>query len=505
MYRQNMNYQKIHFIGICGAGMSAVSKLCKDMGVIVSGSDEGFYPPISEYILENNIPFIKGFSKDNIKEDVNLVVIGKHAALTPEQNAEVARAFELRTQNKIEIFSFPQLLKEITKHRENILCVGSYGKSTTTAILSHTLESVDLDVGYFIGAAPFTPSSNAHIGKHKSFILEGDEYPSANWDITSKFLHLNANSILLTSLYHDHVNIFKTHADYKKPFLDLIKQITNNKDQITNNKKIVLCLDDKSINEELENIKNIVEGDTEKNTEIITYSLENNTADYFGGNISFGEVSKFTLFYKNQKVLDLETTLLGKHNIQNIIGVCAIIFSKNLLNKESAEDLVKLFTAIKSFKGVKRRLDLLSEGKQIKIYEGFGSSYEKARAAIDAILLHFPNKKLVILFEPHTFSWRNREALYWYDDVFKEAQIIFVYQPPTHGEADHAQVSQNEIIERIKLSPDKTNKDQEVIKLNKGIEDVDFIISKIDSDSVLLILSSGDMGGIIKVLPQRVL
>ena len=127
--------KKVHFIGICGAGMSAVAKLLLDLGIEVTGSDEGFYPPISDYLTENKIPFLKGHKKENLESggtvQIDTVVIGTHAKLTVEENPEVAFAFELQKQGKVKIFSFPEILQKITNgelglERENIVVAGSF-------------------------------------------------------------------------------------------------------------------------------------------------------------------------------------------------------------------------------------------------------------------------------------------------------------------------------------------------------------------------------------------
>ncbi len=487
----------VHFIGICGAGMSAVAKLCQDLGYKISGSDEGFYPPISDYLLANNIPCFKGHKKENLEiksgneiKYPDIIVIGKHAKLIPETNEEVAHAFNLESEGKLKIKSFPQLLAELTTEKENIIVAGSYGKSTCTTLLSWILENGKLDPGYFIGANPLTPQTNANFGTHKNFILEGDEYPSANFDNRSKFLHYNAHDIILTALTHDHVNVFKTLEDYQKPFFDLIKDLPSEGN-------LVLCLDNKEIQEKIKLIKHWTKAN------VITYSLENLEADYFAKNISFGNISTFDL-YKGENLIieNVETALLGKHNMQNIIGVCALILEKNLFSRDQVVEKIK--TGIKNFKGLKRRLDLLNEGKSIAIYEGFGTSYEKARSAIEAIHLHFPNKKMVIIFEPHTFSWRNREAIHWYDNVFLEAEKVFVFSPPTHGAATHAQLSQDEIIERIKNSQSFQNKKDNVFKITEKEGDVKSILENVDQNSVVLILTSGDLGGIIKELVEKI-
>src|SRR5207248_880613 len=118
------------------------------------------------------------------------------------------------------ILSFPQVLAELSNEKETIIVAGSYGKSTSTALLAHCLENTRLDPSYFIGAIP-TAMPNAHMGKGNLFVLEGDEYPSSNSDPRSKFLHYHPAHVLMTPLAHDHFNIFTTPADYLKPFLEL--------------------------------------------------------------------------------------------------------------------------------------------------------------------------------------------------------------------------------------------------------------------------------------------
>jgi UDP-N-acetylmuramate: L-alanyl-gamma-D-glutamyl-meso-diaminopimelate ligase len=89
-----VNYSKAHFIGIAGKGMSATALLLRQMGVRISGSDEGFYPPVSDYLRNEKIPFASGYRKENIPDDADIIVIGKNAKLVPESNEEVRAAVE---------------------------------------------------------------------------------------------------------------------------------------------------------------------------------------------------------------------------------------------------------------------------------------------------------------------------------------------------------------------------------------------------------------------------
>ena len=461
---------RYHFIGICGAGMSAVAKLLIEQGHLVTGSDEGFYPPISLYLIENNIPCSSPYKKENIPNDVDTIVIGKHASLVPEKNEEVAEAF----LSKRKILSFPEVLKEMTENRERTVVAGSYGKSTCTALISWCLSQNGVDAGYIIGAIPITPKINAHIGKAKEFILEGDEYPSSNWDSTSKFLYYSPQNLLVTALAHDHINIFPTHEEYIAPYKKLLSQVPE--DGI-----IVACVGDETISSLLETFP--------KNT--IPYGTSKNNG-WYADNIVWGLETTFDLIQKGQVVAQITTKLLGLHNIQNIVGVSAILLETKKIKVD------QLISAVASFKGIVRRLDKKSEKTTIPIYEGFGSSIDKARSAIEAIKLHFPNHRLVVIFEPHTFSWRNIQALSWYDTVFKDVDTVFLYKPPVTGEETHEQLTLEQITKRIEDAK------VDVHPFETKDDGINIIMENITENDVVLILSSGGMDGLMPELIKNI-
>jgi len=410
--------QKVHFIGIGGVGMSATAKLLKDSGVVVTGSDEEVYPPMSDFLAQEKFDVKTPYAASNIPADADTIVIGKNAKLVPETNAEVAAAY---ASGKT-ILSFPEVLAELSKDKETIVVAGSYGKSTSTALLAHCLEIAQLNPSYFIGASPLTPAASAKMGTGKLFILEGDEYPSSNTDPRSKFLHYHPNHLLITPLAHDHFNIFKTPEEYLKPFEELMKLAPAAA-------SVVVCTEGPLSTTFLKGILRPV----------ITYGVTQ--GDFTAGNIKWGEKTSFDLIYKGSTLGRLETSQLGEHNIQNIIGVAAFLLSLKLITIE------QLVAAVASFKGIRRRLDRKSEKTSVPIFEGFGSSYEKMRSAIAAMKQHFPERRLLIVFEPNTFSWRNRDSLGWYDTVFKDAAKVFIFNPPHDGK--ETQLSTEEMADRV--------------------------------------------------------
>ncbi|MBI2627246.1 MAG: hypothetical protein HYW77_03330 [Parcubacteria group bacterium] len=443
--------------------MSATAKLLRDLGWSISGSDESYYPPVSTYLENHKIHFYKGYKKSNIPTNLDLIVIGKHARLIPKENEEVKAALNMN----VPIKSFAQILGELSQNKNTIVVAGSYGKSTCAALLAWCLEKSGKKPSYFIGAVTKTPQENSKIGRGKIFILEGDEYPSSNWDNQSKFLHYHPKHLLLTSLAHDHINVFKTAKDYQKPFKKLIHLVPKRG-------TIVASSDGEGIKRAFKELN--------KKPIFYTATPQKKDKQWKAKNIVFGPTSSFDLFANNKKIVSLQTTLLGQHNLENIVGASALLLSARLISPK------QLRSSILSFEAPYRRLDRKSVKTNIPIYEGFGSSYQKAKSAIGAMKLHFPLKKLIVFFEPYTFSWRSKKTINWYNDIFKRVDQIFVYKPPEFGSKTKNHLTLDEITKRIA----KTNPG--VIKEKKPKDALRFTKQNVDGNSAILFLSSGDFG-----------
>lgn len=456
---------KAHIIGICGTGMAATTDLLLANGWEVTGSDEGFYPPMSTYLASRPVTMLSPHAASNIPADADLIIIGKHAKLVPETNEEVKAAFDSGKPIK----SFPDVIEALTAKTKNFVVAGSFGKSTSTALTTWALISDHKDPSYFVPALCPNLDSLGHQGHGGDFVLEGDEYPSANWDLTSKFLHYNASTVLLTSGTHDHINVFPTVESYLAPFEQLLSQLPQ--DAI-----ITACLDGENVTDILQKV----------NRQAVTYSFNNKAADWWADNIARGETTTFTLVHRGEPVVDLTTQLLGDHNILNMIGVAAWLLSNNAVSKES------LAQSFATFRGVRRRLEKRTAHTSIPVYEDFGSSPAKLTAGLTAIRQQFPDKKVRVIFEPHTFSFRNRAILPQYEHLFDQSDTVFVYQPPTHGAASHDQLTQEEIVATIATSG------QDVRPFSKKEELAPAFSAMLQpGQDVILIETSGDLGGAI--------
>lgn len=452
----------VHFIGICGKGMGALAVLLKEQGNVVTGSDEGFYEPMFSYLKNNGIEFKTPYSKDNIPTNTDIFIIGKHAKLTIEENEEVKEAFE----SSKPITTFPQMLGELSSGRVNTIIAGSYGKSTCTALLAHILKESEKDPSFFIGALPIDSEVMAHIGNNKEFILEGDEYPTSNTDTKSKFLYLNAKHVLLTSGEHDHINVFPTLDSYLKPYEKLVNSLDSESFLVT-------CISNPNIKEIIKNTK----------AKVVTYSTVEK-ADWTAKNIRFSEITKFDLYHNDQLITELETPLLGKHNIENIVGVSAVVLSRNLVKVD------ELKKAIYNFHGVQGRLENKNIKSSVTLFEGYGSSLEKTTSLFEALKLHYPNNRIITIFEPHTFGWRNRNNLSWYNEAFIGSSMNLILQPPTHGASSHEQLNLQEIVDETKKTFPNTYGFESGSEVLKKLEEI------LEPKDIVIMITSGDLLGI---------
>ena len=458
--------RKAHIIGIAGVGMSATALLLKEAGWVVTGSDDAaVYGPPVEVLKAAGISFARGYSPKNIPSDTECFVVGRNAKLDPAINEEVRAAHERGKP----VYSFPEILGEVTKNRENTVIAGSYGKSTTTSLIAHIFQHAGVDVGYFIGAEPVKSErlpAPAKIGSAPLFILEGDEYPSGHADPRAKFLHFHPRDILLTSIVHDHVNVYPTFESYKKPFEELLALLPKGG-------LVVVSADEPQAHALARTV----------NCHHVSYGLAG--GHYQARDIAYGTITRFTLYAAETPLGEFQTSLIGAHNVENITGAAAYVIEKNLAT------FAQVAAAVKDFKGVHRKLYDLTPEARVSVYEGFGSSYEKARSAIAAMRLHFPNKPLIVVFEPHTFGWRNRANLAWYDNVFEGASTVFIAPPETQGAGTHDQLSHDEILAHVGTiaRPYALPKD---------------VVAALTGNEIVLILTSGDLHGTLEALTKEV-
>ena len=389
-----MNKNKhIHFIGICGVAMSALAIALNKKGHQVSGSDKGFYPPVSTKLKNSSIQFYPGWHPDKMNKngEPDLVIVGNVASSNnPEWN--------YIQQNDIEYQSYPEFIEENMIAENSLVCAGSYGKTSCTSLLSWILNSSDYNPNYmFGGLAQMEDFPHGKISEESNWsVIEGDEYKSARWDSQPKFNHYSPTHLLLSSIVWDHADIFPTQQNYKNTFVNLVKNIPEDGVKILS-----------------EQAYNKLQGELAEKP--ITYG-KNERNDYYYTDFSQTKSGISFKVHKKEEKFAIESPMLGKYMAENITGCFAMTDQIGIEPK-------KIISAIEKFQGLKRRLERRLTGK-VDVYDDIAHSPEKAKAALKTINKIY-DEKIIAVFEPNTGN-RKTKAIPNYKNAFQSADEVVI-------------------------------------------------------------------------------
>jgi len=402
----NMNYKKIkniHFVGIKGVGMTPLAIIAKEAGFQVSGCDTGETFITDESLKEKGITPLIGFNRDHINNADLVITTGAHGGY---DNKEVTAAKELDipvwTQGKaVGEFMKGKIFKRILK---GISIAGCHGKTTTTAMIATVFKYADKDPSYIIGTGTIPSLGTAgHYGKGEYFIAEADEYANEpTYDKTPKFLLQRPYYLVITNIEFDHPDIYNSIREVRKAYSNLLNNI--NRDG-----KLVINGDDKEIKKIIENKK--------LNCITFGYNSDNN---YILKNVSItkGETF-FSLYSQNTCVGEFIIKVPGQHNVLN--ATAAIIVA---LEAGIALDTVK--NGLLYFNGSKRRFEYVGKlHSGAEIYDDYGHHPSEIQATLRTMKLLFPDKNIVCIFQPHTFS-RTKKLFKEFLQSFSHADTIIM-------------------------------------------------------------------------------
>ncbi|HSC29313.1 MAG TPA: Mur ligase family protein, partial [Vicinamibacterales bacterium] len=193
---------RIHLIGICGTGMATLAALLKSGGFEVSGSDQNVYPPMSGFLERQGITILQGYRPEHISTDLDLVVVGNAVS---RGNVELEEVLD----RKIRYCSLPEAVRDHFLWRaRSVVVAGTHGKTTTTALAGWLLAHGGSDPNVFIGGISENFESSFRIGGGREFVIEGDEYDSAFFDKTAKFLKYLPDIAVVNNIEYDHADIY---------------------------------------------------------------------------------------------------------------------------------------------------------------------------------------------------------------------------------------------------------------------------------------------------------
>ncbi len=439
---------KVHFIAIGGSAMHNLAIALSRKGIDVSGSDDEIFEPSKSRLDRQGIlPDAVGWDTTRISKEIDAVILGMHAR---EDNPELLRSKELG----LPIYSYPEYLYEQSKTKKRFVIGGSHGKTTITSMLLHACMKESVNVDYMVGAQLDGYDCMVKLTDDANYmVLEGDEYLSSPIDRRPKFHLYNPDVAIISGIAWDHINVFPTFENYVSQFDTFCSFI--NKDGLL------------IYNEEDSEVKRL--GDK--------YRKQLKTRSY--STPSFEPTIAGTRLNYDGKFYDLQ--IFGSHNLQNLMGAMYLARELNISNHTFLQ-------AMSDFTGAGKRLQKVHETDSFVMYKDFAHSPSKLKATTAAVKEQYPDRNLVACMELHTFSSLKKEFLPLYNGAMNAADEAIVY-------------FSHDVVAHKKLEPITSELVAQsfgggVLVLTETNEVLQSISSKDWSNSVLLMMSSGNFDGI---------
>lgn len=459
----------VHVIGICGVATSALAIAFHKAGVKVTGSDKGFFPPVSTYLKEAGVEYYAGWHPENIGSP-DFVMIGGTG--TSPSNPETLYAKE----HNIPTYSYAETLQKYFIKKNSIVVTGTWGKTTTSALLSYILISCGRTPSYFTGGLSLSHPTGALSNSDWS-IVEGDEYQVSISDRRPKFVYYNPTHLLLTSVSWDHADLYPTEKDYFDTFKKLV-------DGIPATGLIVACIDDAGTQKTLPVISTEKSAHTAQGAQIVTYG-KNESANYTYHSILHTKSGLHFQITAGDACYEIRSPMLGRFNVENITGAFAMA-------REIGIPADKIITAIKDFKGIKRRFEKRFEG-DITLLDCHAPTAEKATSVLESIREVYKNN-IIAIYEPN-IGGRQHETVYKYDNAFKDANTIIIPRLTKLKVAEDGSPAPMEGQELANIIT-KTHSDTHYIEDDTTL--IDFIISHAKKDDCIVFLGSHGFRGMIE-------
>jgi len=482
------NPRHIHLIGICGTAMASLAGMLQERGFRVTGSDAASYPPMSTFLESLGIPVAQPFAEANLNPRPDLVVVGN--ALS-RGNVELERVLDER----IPFCSLPQILHdEFLVGKDVLVVAGTHGKTTTTSMLAWIFETAGLHPSFLIGGIAENFGRSFGLGDGKHFILEGDEYDTAFFDKGPKFMHYFPDSVILTSVEFDHADIYKDLDAVETAFKRLVNLVPRRG-------RIVAFDSGESAGASLSpslsaSLSSSIDRCLKKAfCPVERYGALVPKGDRAGwriANLQLGEErTSWSVVRDGKPWADFEFALGGEYNVWNATAAAALA-----ANYEISKDVIA--KALRTFRSVKRRLEVKAEVNGITIIDDFAHHPTAIEQTILALRARYPQSRLWVVLEPRSNTMRRnvlQDALARSLALADQIVVAAIFKSEAIPEDERLDL--NRVIDEIK----------ERGKQARIFADADAIVNAIAPElrepDVVAILSNGGFGGIYEKLPQH--
>jgi UDP-N-acetylmuramate: L-alanyl-gamma-D-glutamyl-meso-diaminopimelate ligase len=457
----------IHFIGICGTGMATLAAMLKIRGFPVSGSDEGVYPPMSDFLQSQQIPIMEGFTLQNMSPEPDLVIVGN--ALS-RGNPEIEYVLNF----KIPYMSLPEALKHFfLRAKKTVVVTGTHGKTTTASMIAWGLHHAEFSPSFLVGGITGNFQSSYQLGEGPHFVVEGDEYDSAFFDKGAKFLHYMPDVAVIGNIEFDHADIY--------PDLDAIRvQFARFVNLIPGRGFLLTGAESAAAGEVAERAFCRRE----------TFGVEK-PGDWSANNIEHSRDGPcFEALYQGKLFRRICLPLQGRFNVKNALAAIGVLHHLGVPEDDIREALGK-------FRGVLRRLQFRAEVAGIRIYEDFAHHPTAVRETLAAVRRSFDPARLWAIYEPRSAT--SRRNIFQDEIALALSEADCIALPPLY-KPEKIPASERLDIDAVTASLRRAG------RAAWHLDGVEGIISKVLEEArrgdMIVVLSNGGFGGIVERLPE---
>ncbi len=452
--------RRIHFIGIGGAGMGGIAEVLHNQGYEISGSDLG-NNAVTERLTQLGVEVSIGHMANNV-QGVDVVVI---SSAIPESNPEIIAARDRR----IPVVPRAEMLAELMRFRHGVAVAGTHGKTTTTSLIASIYAEGGLDPTFIIGGLLNSAGTNARLGRSRFLIAEADESDAS-------FLHLQPMVSVVTNIDADHMETYG--GDFSVLRETFIKFLHN----LPFYGLAVMCIDN-------ETIRGLI---PEITRPIMTYGFSKD-ADY---RVFDFKQEQHRSFFKVKRpdgasTLEVELNLPGEHNALNAVAAVAVASEDEV----SEQAIVKALT---EFAGIGRRFEnhgemqLSNDKGSIELIDDYGHHPTEVEATITAVRSGWPNKRLVMIYQPHRYT-RTRDLYEDFANVLSKVDVLLLLDVYAAGEDVIAGADSRSLCRTIRL---RGHIDPIFVEDTKALERV--LCDVLDDGDLVLTQGAGDIGTLSK-------
>lgn len=403
----------IHILGICGTFMGGIALLARQQGFRVTGSDANVYPPMSTQLEEAGIALMEGFSAEHLQPAPDCVVVGN--ALSRGNPA-----VEYLLNARIPYTSGPQWLAENILQDKWVLAVsGTHGKTTTSSLLAWLLEYAQMSPGFLIGGVPGNFGVSARLGESDFFVVEADEYDTAFFDKRSKFIHYRPRTLCINNMEFDHADIFADLAAIQKQFHHVVRCVPG--EGLVVHKHGVAAIDE-TLALGCWTPTTAFAIDTPNPASSSNSDNEGSCDAQWHARYDNDDGSAFSLARGSETPVSVEWNYCGAHNVENALSAAAAAHHVGV-------PLAVTAAAMRTFKGVKRRLELLGSPGDIAVYDDFAHHPTAIATTLQGLRAGIGAGRLLALIEPRSNTMRMGEHRGQLAAATQDADAVFWFQP----------------------------------------------------------------------------